>query len=77
MLAIAVCQSTSLLNVPPSSRASFAPTGVGGDHFPGEHSEQKCGSGLARESSLSFNISVECAAVFASKPAPTLDSRCC
>ncbi|NUT73816.1 hypothetical protein HNO86_02035 [Pseudomonas sp. C1C7] len=30
-----------------------------------------CGSGLARDSSLSANINVECAAVIAGKPAPT------
>ncbi|HWT67949.1 MAG TPA: hypothetical protein VN214_02425 [Pseudomonas sp.] len=34
------------------------------EHYP-------CGSGLARESGRSVDINVECAAVFASKPAPT------
>src|SRR5476649_2799500 len=31
----------------------------------------KCGSGLAREGVMTFNISVDCYTAFASKPAPT------
>ena len=31
----------------------------------------QCGSGLARESGVSGNININCAAVFAGKPAPT------
>jgi hypothetical protein len=34
------------------------------------------GSGLARESGVSGNINIDCAAAFASKPAPTLDPLC-
>ncbi|QHF37290.1 hypothetical protein PspS34_03095 [Pseudomonas sp. S34] len=30
-----------------------------------------CGSGLAREEAISFNIPVDCHTAFASKPAPT------
>ncbi|RON51634.1 hypothetical protein BK665_17305 [Pseudomonas frederiksbergensis] len=30
-----------------------------------------CGSGLAREEAIGFNINVDCHAAFASKPAPT------
>ncbi len=37
--------------------------------------QNQCGSGLARESSMSFSKSVECQTVFASKPAPTFGSR--
>jgi hypothetical protein len=35
----------------------------------------KCGSELARDSGSPVNITVECAAVIASKLAPTFDSR--
>jgi hypothetical protein len=30
-----------------------------------------CGSGLAREEAITFNINVACQTAFASKPAPT------
>jgi len=33
-----------------------------------------CGSGLAREGGVSGDINIGCAAVFASKPAPTFDA---
>ncbi|OXR30076.1 hypothetical protein PSJE_25265 [Pseudomonas jessenii] len=71
MLAIAVGQPTSLLNVPASSRASPLPQGwwpVVGLAFT---EDQNCGSELARDSGGSASISVGCAGLFAGKPAPT------
>jgi len=67
LLAIAVGQLASGLNVPPSSRASSAPTWVLRypqiQHPPTIH----CGSELARDSSGSACIGIECADVIASK----------
>ncbi|CAI8793609.1 hypothetical protein EMIT043CA1_240057 [Pseudomonas brassicacearum] len=42
---------------------------------PGRTSVRSVGAKLARDSGLSGNINVECAAIFASKPAPTLFLR--
>ncbi|SFG95464.1 hypothetical protein SAMN03159297_02209 [Pseudomonas sp. NFACC45] len=61
-----------MLNVPPSSRAGSLP-----QFFPGwlqdwQSPQIPCGSEPARESGVSVCGDVECAAVIASKPAPTL-----
>ncbi|KAB0506084.1 hypothetical protein F7R14_08240 [Pseudomonas lini] len=37
----------------------------------GQSKCRTCGSGLARESGLTFNANVDCQSAFASKPAPT------
>ncbi|SEE64351.1 hypothetical protein SAMN04490188_4874 [Pseudomonas kilonensis] len=77
MLAIAACQSALLLDVPPSSRASFAPTvwiGVS-PQFPGQQ-KSPVGAKLARDSGGSVCLVVGCAAVIASKLCSHSLNRC-
>ena len=74
MPAKAVCQSTFLLNVLPPSRASSLPQGSTVNTTLVSTRENR-GSGLARDGAIAVNISAECAAAFAGKPAPTRD-RC-
>ncbi len=69
-LAKAAGQLASILNVPPSSRASPLPHRVVAEHSLC-NSPIPCGSKLARESGGSACINVEHATLFASKPAPT------
>src|SRR3954469_6247793 len=70
LLAKALGQATTMLNAPPYSRASSLPHDLwrtrnrGCPHPP-------CGSEPAREGVGSGDYDVECAAVFASKLAPT------
>ena len=71
MLAKAVGQSTSLLDVPASSRASPLPQGLWPAVGLAFTEDQNCGSGLAREGGGSVNISIGFAGLFAGKPAPT------
>jgi len=71
LLAKALGQAMAMLNAPAPSRASPLPQGVwlmaGMFGVPTIY----CGSGLAHESAGSGDGDVECAAAFASKPAPT------
>jgi hypothetical protein len=71
LLAIAACLLTSLLNVPPSSRASPLPQGWWSAAGLAFTADQNCGSELARDSGLTADIAAECAGLFAGKPAPT------
>ena len=71
MLAKAVGQSTSLLDVPASSRASPLPQGLWPAVGLAFTEDQNCGSEPARESGGSVDISVGCAGLFASRLAPT------
>ncbi|KAB0522270.1 hypothetical protein F7R20_25895 [Pseudomonas brassicacearum subsp. brassicacearum] len=77
LLAIAACQSALMLDVPPSSRASFAPTvWIGASlRF---HCQQKSPvrAKLARDSSVSVCLDVGCAAVIASKLCSHSLDRC-
>jgi hypothetical protein len=71
LLAKAVCQATSVLNLMTPSRAGSLP------HcfvlmLGAVSTAILCGSGLARESGVSGDINVESDDAFASKPAPTL-----
>ncbi|TPG75714.1 hypothetical protein EAH78_19360 [Pseudomonas arsenicoxydans] len=59
LLAIAVCQSTSLLNVPPLSRAGSLLRGNFVGHKNLCPTAIKCGSGLAREKAITFNKDVD------------------
>ncbi len=70
-LAIAVGQLASMLYVPPSSRASPAPTEISAVHKTRVRHHSLCGSELARDSGGSACIDVVCAAVIASRLAPT------
>ncbi len=71
LLAKAVDQLASMPNVPPPSRASPLPHGIGAvSRCCAEL--KNCGSELARESGGSACINAECATAFAGKPAPTL-----
>jgi len=70
LLAKALDQPAKMLNVPPSSRASPLPQGFCGTTKSLVNTEH-CGSELARESGGSAGKDVECAAVFASRLAPT------
>jgi hypothetical protein len=70
LLAKAICQATTMLNVPASSRAGSLPQGLMSIQTL-RATENTCGSGLARECGVSFNINAEGAGLFASKPAPT------
>ncbi len=70
LLAKAVDQSVKMLDVPPSSRASSLSQGVCGSTKTMVNAEH-CRSEPARESGESVGKDVGCAAVFASKPAPT------
>jgi len=70
LLAMAVCQSIELLNVLPSSPASRLLQGVVVCTL-FVNCADNCRSEPARDSGLSVNMAVECAAVIASKPAPT------
>src|SRR5690349_13216471 len=65
LLAKAVGQSTSLLDVPTSSRASPLPQGLWPAVGLAFTEDQNCGSGLARESGGSANISLGCSGPFA------------
>jgi len=67
LLAMAAQHSTNLLNVPPSSRASSAPTGINVGHEIGQHPKSTVGAKLARDGCSTFNKSAECTAVIASK----------
>ncbi|PWE39143.1 hypothetical protein C9I50_19985 [Pseudomonas prosekii] len=67
MLAIAVGQSTLMLNVRQLSRASFAPTLVTRRTRITHPAQPPVGAELARDSGGSVNIDVEYAAAFASK----------
>jgi len=82
---MAECQSTKMLNVTASSRASPLPQVVG--VHPGEHwlvamtpSRKPCGSWLASDEGVSVNKDAECDGLIAGKPAPTvllfLDQPC-
>ncbi|PJH89527.1 hypothetical protein CVG87_08240 [Pseudomonas sp. WCS365] len=79
LLAIAVSQSALMLNMPPSSRASFAPTILIGAslRFPGQH-KSPVGAKLAREGGGSVYIQFECdrtQAAIASPPCPSHHAR--
>jgi len=76
LLAKAVCQPTSVLDVPTSSRAGSLPHGVWGVHKNTCPTQNYCGSELARESGVSVNISAGRADVFASRLAPTGRGMC-
>ena len=71
LLAKAADQSTWLLDVPTSSRASPLPQWIFMAHRICVRPRSKCGSGLARESGGSVDMAVGCADLFAGKPAPT------
>ena len=71
LLAKAVGQSTSLLDVPDSSRASPLPQGLWSAVGLALTEDQNCESEPARESVGSVDISVGCVGLFASKLAPT------
>ncbi len=71
MLAMAVGQSTSLLNVPASSRASPLPQGLWLAARLAFAEDQNCRSEHARDGGGSVNISVECTGLFANRFAPT------
>ncbi|PJH89526.1 hypothetical protein CVG87_08235 [Pseudomonas sp. WCS365] len=77
MLAIAVGQSALMLNMPPSSQASFAPTvWIGASlRFPGQH-KSPVGAKLARDSRGTACLDVESAAVIASKLCSHSLDRC-
>ncbi|THF29472.1 hypothetical protein E5170_20035 [Pseudomonas atacamensis] len=70
LLAKADCQAMTMSNVPPPSRAGSLPQGFWllwrWSIYP-----YQCGSEPARESAVSGNDDVDCAAAFASKLAPT------
>ena len=67
LLAMAAQHSTNLLNVPPSSRASSAPTEDQCRAQNGATPKIHCGSEPARDGYSTFNKSVECTALIASK----------
>ncbi len=72
LLAKAVGQLASLLDVPTPSRASPLPQwGRVRSQNPCP-THKSCGSGLARESGGSACIAIDCSGAFASKPAPTV-----
>ncbi len=75
--AIAVGQSALMLNMPPSSRASFAPTiWIGASlRFPGQH-KSPVGAKLAHDSRGTACLDVESAAVIASKLCSHSLDRC-
>src|SRR5690349_6312776 len=75
LLAKAVVQPISLLDLPDSSRASPLPQGLWPAVGLAFTEDQNCGSGLAREGGGSVDISVGCAGLFASRLAPTMDRR--
>ncbi len=77
MLAKAVGQSALMLDVPRSSRASFAPTVWIGARlgFPGQQ-KSPVGAALAREGGGSVCLDVACAAVIASKLCSHRLDRC-
>ncbi|PWE42365.1 hypothetical protein C9I50_11090 [Pseudomonas prosekii] len=65
MLAMAVWQSTTMLNVPASSRASSAPTG---DLCRAQNlAAPPVGAKLARDGGVAVNDDAECAGLIASK----------
>jgi hypothetical protein len=73
LLAMAVCQTPEMLNVPALSRASPLPQGSAGVHGMGER-QKTCGSWgatirLASEGGGSGDVDVECADAFTGKPA--------
>ncbi len=70
LLAMAVGQSTGMLDEPASSRASPQLIGVGMQHL--RSLKIQCGSGLARESGGSGTADIDCAGPIAGRPAPTL-----
>ncbi|AUM70990.1 hypothetical protein C0J56_20450 [Pseudomonas fluorescens] len=71
LLAKAVCQATSMLTVPASSRAGSLPQMICGGPRTQTHLRLICGAELARDCGGSACINVECLTAFASKPAPT------
>ena len=75
LLAKAVDQPTSLLNVPASSRASPLPQ-VTGRFRDLRLTAIPCGSELARESGVSGDMDVECAGFIASRLTPTDTNGC-
>ena len=71
LLAIAVGQSSGLVDVPASSQASQLPQGfVSFTRSISDHGH--CGSGLARDSGGSVTRDVGCSGLFAGKPAPSV-----
>ncbi|MNT69373.1 hypothetical protein D3C72_2076880 [compost metagenome] len=67
MLAKALGQAISLLDVPTSSRAGSLPQGLWPAVGLVVTEDQNCGSELARDSAGSANTSVGCAGLFAGK----------
>ncbi|KAB0520931.1 hypothetical protein F7R20_26845 [Pseudomonas brassicacearum subsp. brassicacearum] len=65
LLAIAVYQAPQMLDVPPSSRASLAPTWTLGCSV---------GAELARDSGVSVTTDAGCTSVIAGKPCSHMDS---
>ncbi|MCH4876603.1 hypothetical protein EQV97_04285 [Pseudomonas sp. TMW22090] len=64
------CQAIGMLNVPAPSRAGSLPQGS--LVYPTrEYDSPPCGSGLARDDGVSGDADVECAGLFAGKPAAT------
>jgi len=76
LLAKAVGQLMKVLAVPPSSRAGSLPQGIGDVCGTCGPPRIQCGSEPARESGGSVDADIGCAAVFASKPAPTGNRGC-
>jgi hypothetical protein len=70
LLAKAQSQAMTMLTVPPPSRAGCSHRDFGCDED-GRSAPYQCGSEPARESGLSGDDNVDCAAAFASKLAPT------
>ena len=70
LLAKAQSQAMTMLTVPPPSRAGCSHRDFGCDED-GRSAPYQCGSEPARESGLSGDDDVDCAAAFASRPAPT------
>ncbi len=76
LLAMVECQSTVVLDVMASSRASSLPQGIWAVHGFCARQKSKCGSELARDGGVSVNDGVGCGGLIASKLAPTRDLRC-
>ena len=76
LLAMAECQSTMVLDVMASSRASSLPQGIWAVHGFCARQKSKCGSELARDGGVSVNDGAGCGGLIASKLAPTRDLRC-
>ncbi|BBP62152.1 hypothetical protein PHLH4_57420 [Pseudomonas sp. St316] len=76
LLAMAVGQLMKMLAVPPSSRASSLPQFFRGVHKHHSHPASLVGAELARDGDGSVDEGVGCAAIIASKLAPTVFSGC-